>query len=167
MVPCWLGRVYSPSAHNEAQRLQVAMIGSPEGGSHAILVRGIQFLPGGLLEELQVAIPGGPVILVIHGARVKRVVQGAPRNVPPTGRAARLGLKHGFEGRGWAGTCSTSPCWRRWRMRGARATTTEDYRLLGHLSRAPGEGGGKSLTAQEPPRSFPWVLNALLFSTQG
>lgn len=45
-----------------------------------------------------------------------------------------------------------------------RLQRTTDY--TGHLSRAPGEGGGKSLTAQEPPRSFPWVLNALLFSTR-
>lgn len=78
-------RVYSPSAHNETQRLQVAMVGSPEGGGHAIFVGGIQLLPGGLLEEFQVAIPGGPVILVIHGARVGRVGQRAPRNGPRRG----------------------------------------------------------------------------------
>jgi hypothetical protein len=78
-------RAYSPAAHNEAQRLQVAMVGSPESRGHAILVRGIQLLPGGLLEEFQIAIPGGPVILVIHGAQVGRDGQGAPRIVPGRG----------------------------------------------------------------------------------
>lgn len=84
-LPCWPGGGYSPAAHDEAQRLQVAMVGSPERGGHAILVGGIQLLPGGLLEEFQVTIPGGPVVLIIHGARLARGGQGAQGNAPRGG----------------------------------------------------------------------------------
>lgn len=62
------GQDYSPSAHDEPQGLQIAVVCSPESGGHAILVGGVQLLPGGLLEEFQVAIPSRPVVLVIHGS---------------------------------------------------------------------------------------------------
>lgn len=40
-------------------------------------------------------------------------------------------------------------------MRSARAATTDDYRLPGHLSCTPGKGGGKSLTAQGAAQELP------------
>lgn len=59
---------HSPSADDEAQSVQVAVVGGPEGRGHAILIWRVQVLLGGLLQQVQVAVPGGAVVLVIHGA---------------------------------------------------------------------------------------------------
>lgn len=60
---------HSPSADDEAQGVQVAVVGSPEGRGHAILVWRVEVLLGGFLQEVQVAVPGCSVVLVIHGAK--------------------------------------------------------------------------------------------------
>lgn len=64
-----LRRQHSPSADNEAQGVQVAMVGGPQGGGHAILIRRVQVLLGGFLQQVQVAVPGRSVVLVIHGGQ--------------------------------------------------------------------------------------------------
>lgn len=57
----------SPSPHDEPQRLQVAVVSGPERRRHPIFVRGVQLLPRRLLEDVQVAVPGRPVVPVVHG----------------------------------------------------------------------------------------------------
>lgn len=59
---------HSPSADDEAQGVQVAVVGSPEGRGHAILIWRVEVLLGGFLQEVQVAVPGCSVVLVVHGA---------------------------------------------------------------------------------------------------
>lgn len=57
----------SPSPYDEPKCLQVAVVGGPQGRRHPILVRRIQLLPCGLLQHGQVAVPGRPVVPVVHG----------------------------------------------------------------------------------------------------
>ncbi|CAB1459721.1 unnamed protein product [Pleuronectes platessa] len=61
----------SPSPHDEPQRLQVPVVRGPQSRSHPVLVRRVQLLPGRLLQDVQVAVAGRPVVPVVHG--------GAPR----------------------------------------------------------------------------------------
>lgn len=72
-LPCPWGTVpstrqHSPSADDEAQSVQVAVVGGPEGRGHAILVWRVEVLLGGFLQQVQVAVPGCSVVLVVHGA---------------------------------------------------------------------------------------------------
>lgn len=64
----------SPPPHDEPERLQVAVVSGPQGRCHPILIRCVQLLPCGLLQHVQVAVPGRPVVPVVHG--------GAPRLTP-------------------------------------------------------------------------------------
>lgn len=57
----------SPSPYDEPECLQVAVVGGPQGRCHPILVRRVQLLPCGLLQHGQVAVPGRPVVPVVHG----------------------------------------------------------------------------------------------------
>lgn len=57
----------SPSAHDEPERPQVAVVSGPQGRRHPILVRRVQLLPCGLLQRVQEAVPGRPVVPVVHG----------------------------------------------------------------------------------------------------
>lgn len=75
----------SPSPYDEPECLQVAVVGGPQGRCHPILVRRVQLLPCGLLQHGQVAVPGRPVVPVVHG--------GAPRLTPGS---VPLGVLEGF-----------------------------------------------------------------------
>lgn len=57
----------SPSPHDEPERLQVAVVSGPQSWCHPILIRCVQLLPCGLLQHVQVAVPGRPVVPVVHG----------------------------------------------------------------------------------------------------
>lgn len=57
----------SPSPHDKPQRLQVAVVSGPKRRRHPIFVRGVQLLPRRLLQDVQVAVPGRPVVPVVHG----------------------------------------------------------------------------------------------------
>lgn len=69
--------MHPPSGHDEPQSLHVAVISGPQGRGHAVLIRRVQLLPRRLLQQVQAAVPGRPVVPVIHGAAV-----GSPRSVP-------------------------------------------------------------------------------------
>lgn len=56
----------SPSAHDEPQRLQVPVVRGPQGRCHPVLIRGVQLLPCGFPQRVQVAVPGRPVVPVVH-----------------------------------------------------------------------------------------------------
>ena len=53
-------KMHSPSTDEEPESLQVPLEGGPECGRHAVLVLGVAVLPGGLLQGVQVAVPGSP-----------------------------------------------------------------------------------------------------------
>lgn len=70
----------SPSPHDEPERLQVAVVRGPQGRRHPVLVRGVQLPPCGLLQRVQVAVPGRPVVPLGHGG-----VLGSARLTPGSG----------------------------------------------------------------------------------
>ena len=52
--------MHSPSTDEEPESLQVPLECCPECGRHAVLILRVAVLPGGLLQGVQVAVPGSP-----------------------------------------------------------------------------------------------------------
>lgn len=75
--------MYPPSGHDEPQSLHVAVISGPQSGCHAVLIRRVQVLPRRLLQQVQAAVPGRPVVPVIHGAPSVRPARSHSVWTPP------------------------------------------------------------------------------------